>query len=239
MTSMHQTTRIVRRVGRRLRFLKFAERLQDCAALAFFLVLLVAIGARIFGSQPATVRNLLVGAGAALAAALLAVFSKKPREQRFASEADRILGTEERISTAQAVHDGRADDPLGFLPALDHDAETVARLSEERRIRDSLPVRRRTSLIYAAVFLAAAILVPLVPLPHDDATADDSAQMKKEREKVAAEARKLQRKAREIEKLAAKNKQEELRKLAEKIRGAEAEPGARHGGVGEARARSP
>jgi len=218
MTAMTDPDRIVRRVGARMRLLRFVVRLQDCAALAFVAVFLYGLVAHLAGYAPATVRNLLVAALAAVAGTVAGLLVRPVRREQAASEADRVLGTEERFSTSLAVHSGRTEDPMGFLPALDADATEAARACPMHMIRQRMNLGWRRSSGIAAVFVLAAVFVPLLPLPGSEAGAEGSQLLAKEKEKVAEQARRLERKARRMEQLAAKNQQEELRKLAEKIR---------------------
>ena len=219
MSTMSEVRRIVRRVRFRLFLVRFTDRVQALAVLGAALVLLATAVLRLFGFHVLLVPFLLGAAGAVVIAALIGLVFHPVSRALAASEADRVLGTRERISAALAVRTGHADDPLGFAPRLFQEADRAARNCSRPQLRRGLPLRFRKVSLGAVALLLCLFLVPLLPVAGI-ASEEDGEDVSREKEKVEKELRKLERKlARRAEAVEKKNPElaKQLRKMKQQV----------------------
>ena len=218
MVNMDHARKVVTRVRRRLSFVRFVDRIQVTAALTAPALLAVVAGARLLGSPVSVLPAFAAAVFVAMAAALaLSLFSPISRA-RAASEADRILDSRERISTALAVSEGRAEDPLGFGPAVARAACDAARGATDARIRKSITPRFRMATLIAAACAALLLLVPLLPMPGIADPGEDPPAAEREREKVAEALRALERKLERRSAEADRKTKEAVKELLERLR---------------------
>lgn len=219
MAAMNDTGKIVRHVRRRLRFVESVERFQRFVLPAGAGVLLLGASLHLLGHGLGAGALLLAGTGAVAGVALAAVLATRVSEARAAAEADAILGTRERLSTAWALRHGHAQDPLGFAPILEAEAERIARTFDPARVRAATPVRVRPRTGLALLLLFAALFLPLVPTPPASAAEEpESIALKKEKERVAEALRRVERQFGKTEIMARDADMKNLEKLALEIR---------------------
>jgi hypothetical protein len=219
-SGMDDAPRIVRKVRSRLQRIRFVEHFQ----IALPLVLLVTLGVGVIGHF---LGYALVPLTAAVAAVLLAaLFSlvrilAKPVSRAFAaSEADRILGTRERISTTLALSEGRADDPYGFAAILSAEAGKAIRVAPTAKLRTDLKARFRLRTLSAALLVGALFLIPLIPvelIADPEHLPPDPTELRKVAEKLRVLERKILKKETELNREGQKRAREELKRLREEI----------------------
>jgi tetratricopeptide (TPR) repeat protein len=214
---MDSTRRLVSQVRRRISLIRFLTDFQTAAFALAGAALLLTVVLRVAGIDV----GIGVGIGVvALGSILTALFRSLLRpvsHERAASEADRILGSRERISSALAVLDHRTEDPLGLLPVLSEDATAAVRGATPSRVAKALPLRLRRQTALTLALLAGLLLVPLVP-EISRASAKDDAGTTREREQVSEQLKKFEKRLAETEELAAKDEQKKLEEMVARLR---------------------
>ncbi len=223
IASMPALDRVLATVRRRHAWVRFVALAQVLLPAVAGSLAVASAAFALFGrpTLPAVVLApaLLASGVAAGAFALL----RRPDRRAAAAEADRLLGLDERLSTALAVRAGEAPDPLGFGPALATEAEAAARSASpallRARLRPALRARFALLVPSAALFLLLTGVAPPSPAPVDDPAAAD-------RLRAARTLRRLAQRAAGLEARALEARQPEAARLAARVRAEAARLGA-------------
>ncbi len=213
---MEDATRIVGTVRRRLMRIRLVEQFQAAAVFTLTAALLVGVIGHLFGFRLSPLTALCTGVILALVISLVRTWSRPLSRAHAASEADRILGTRERLSTALALSEGRAVDPLGLAPALTAGAADALRHAPVQQIARTLRPRFRRSFVLAALSGAALFLLPLLPLraiAAPDGPPPSPSELRQVAEELRVLEKKLKKKEDELSRAGRKMAREQLKRL--------------------------
>ncbi len=220
MEIMEDAGRIVTRVRRRLLQIRLVEQFQTSAAFTLALLVVAGVIGTFFAWRLAPLTALSTGLLLALLASLVCTFAHPITRARAASEADRILGARERISTSIALEEGRAADPLGLAPALAAEASIAVRGARLGQIAKALRPRLRRSALLGAFAGAALFLVPLLPMravASPDGPPPTPAELRQVAEKLRVLEKKLRKKETALSETDRRKTREQLKRLREEV----------------------
>jgi hypothetical protein len=217
---MSDTRRLLARVRGRMALGSALEDLQlglAVGAVAAF----IAFGLRALAVLETDPALIALGALALAAVApLIGMMSRHRPAARVASDADRALGLEERLSTALWCEksDEAAGDPLGGL--VQTDANETAATVTSAAVRDAFrPRLRQRPMIVAGIALAACALVSLYqPIAEATETTADKKAREHREDLNARIARKLKEAAERVEAAAKERKLATVQKTAQHLR---------------------
>lgn len=220
MARMEDAGRIVTKVRRRLLRIRLVEQFQSSAALTLSVLVVAGAIGTFFAWRIAPFTALCAGLILALLFSIVRTLAHPLSRAQAASEADRILGTRERISTSLALSEGRASDPLGLAPSLSSEASLAVRGAELSRIGKELRPRLRRPALLALIAAVALFCLPLLPtraIASPDGPPPGPEESRKVAEKLRVLEKKLLKKEHELSKVDRKKAREELKRLREEV----------------------